>query len=339
MMTSEDITQHRSFNQVVLDVDRCAGRFEGEVYYHRDGKSSSHNHDSTCPSETKSFDDKDQDELKKKLTELIVRLLIKKPDLHYYQGFHDVCLTYMILLGDEKKAEDKLDKMIDSHFKIYMQPTMLETQEHLAQIPIIIGLEQPEIQVFLEKSEVGTIFALSWVITWFSHVINDQADIERIFKFLEKHDTVMVLYLCSVIVLQKKEEIVKLEAEMSTVHHYLTQLPRKEKFDFRKLFKEAEATYDKWPPNVVKKKLDDDRRVKMYQLHNFNLIRSLAHRLFEPYLSRFINHHPRTSQLLRTVSSPFGPFMNTFSASNPRTAIIVMVLASALLFQYDRWTR
>lgn len=357
-----DIIQHPSYKQVLLDVNRCAGRLERirQVYFHRsddysyasssDLTNESLNfedanetlHDLEVPSDTQSITSQDvqsQRELKKNLAKLIVRLLIKKKELHYYQGFHDVCLTYMILLGDDKKAEQKLDEMIDSHFNIYMQPTMNETQEYLALVPIIIGLMDSKVEEFLDKSEIGTIFALSWVITWFSHVISNESDIGKIYEFLENQDPHMVLYLSASIVISKKDKVLKLEPEMSAVHHYLTQLPRREKFDFDEMFKLCVESIEKWPPTLVKKKLEDDRRMKLYQVNNYNLMKRLANRLFEPYLTRFVSHHPRVAGVFRAITSPLEPFANSFAATNPRTAILVMVIASALIFQYDRWTR
>lgn len=356
----KEVVQHSSYKQVMLDVNRCAGRLERmrQVYFHRiddynqpssiedlaDGLSDDepnldHSDSSIEVQSITSQDVRSHNEIKKKLARLIVRLLMKKPNLHYYQGFHDVCLTYLILLGDDKEAEEKLDQMIDSHFNVYMQPTMNETQESLAQVPIIIGLMDPKVEEFLEKAEIGTIFALSWVITWFSHVISNEQDVEKIYRFLESEDPHMVLYLSAALVISKKDLLLKLEPEMSTVHHYLSQLPRREKFDFENLFDHSRKAFEEWPPEFVKEKLEKDRRLRLYQVNNYNLIRRLADNLFQPYWNRFIVNHPRATYLFRTLASPLEPFANSFAATNPRTAIIVMVVASALIFQIDKWAR
>ena len=36
---------------------------------------------------------------------------------------------------------------------------------------------------FLEQCEVGTIFALPWMITWFGHVLPDYEDVVRLYDF------------------------------------------------------------------------------------------------------------------------------------------------------------
>ena len=43
--------------------------------------------------------------------------------------------------------------------------------------------ECPELHDFLDASEVGTIFALPWLITWFSHVLPNYQDVVRLFDF------------------------------------------------------------------------------------------------------------------------------------------------------------
>lgn len=347
-----EIRTHKNYEQVMLDVRRCAGRLEHirQVYFHRtdeDGPAedlteefeemqrlaASQIDEGDQPPQRESCDDGNEDangellcrqdhsatkkllndhaELKRKLAKLIVKLLIKKPDLHYYQGFHDICLTYMTLLGDVE-AFSKLDKLIDSHFETFMKPTMNETQDFLALIPIIIGLKDSQVQEFLVLAEVGTIFALSWVITWFSHVIPNERDVAAIFEFLEERDPHMVLYLCAEIVILKRENLLKLEPEMSTVHHFLCQIPRKEKLPLAQLLDSAINTFSKWPPSVVIKKLDYHRRTKL-QVHNQNILMNVASRL--------------------------GPTITNIVTANKRTAIFVLLLASAVALQIDRWTR
>lgn len=344
----EEIRQHSSYEQVMLDVNRCAGRLERmrTVYLHRrdddeppedltrelelqrlseEAGEPVDDSDSIVSGESDKSTNKreeirdssitedlhNQRRLKAKLAKLIVKLLIKKPGLHYYQGFHDVCLTYMTLLGDEK-AFTRLDHLVDSHFKTFMQPTMNETQDFLALIPVIIGLHDYKIQEFLNKAEVGTIFSLSWVITWFSHVIQDENDVETIFRFLEGEDPHMVLYLCASIVIYKKSELIELEPEMSTVHHYLCQIPRKEKLPLDDLISKAQNSFTRWSPEVVKQKLDNQRRTKL-RLYDYNL--------------------------LNTLANQFGITIPSQVTSGAKTAVVVLIIASVIALQFDRWTR
>lgn len=356
LIDEDEIKSHASYEQVMLDVNRCAGRLQHmrQVYLHRtdddyeppedltdeielqrladisdepiDELESAHNMQSDIDATNDVGDEKEghsqrdtrvardlqnQRKLKGKLAELIVRLLIKNPDLHYYQGFHDVCLTYMTLYGYEE-AHKKLTQLVVTHFGTFMRPTMDETQEFLALVPMIVGLYDSKVQNFLEAAEVGTIFSLSWVITWFSHVIPNPRDVEKIFDFLEGQDPHMVLYLSAAIVISKQKELLELEPEMSTVHHFLCQVPRKEKLPIERLLVEASAAYMRWSPESVKQKLDLHRRSKL-QLHNTNIITGIA--------------------------SGLGPIVANVLSNHTRTALVVFVLASAFALQWDKWIR
>ena len=45
------------------------------------------------------------------------------------------------------------------------------------------------------RSDVGQMFALSWLITWFAHVINDPDSIFRVFDFFLGTHPLMPIYL------------------------------------------------------------------------------------------------------------------------------------------------
>jgi hypothetical protein len=48
---------------------------------------------------------------------------------------------------------------------------------------------------FSFRSDVGHMFALSWLITWFAHVVNDPDAIFRIFDFFLGTHPLMPIYL------------------------------------------------------------------------------------------------------------------------------------------------
>lgn len=328
-----DPERHKIHEQVMLDVNRCAGRLERmrQVYFHRkdddeppedltrelelqriasiSGKSIEDLTDGEGDDKNLFNDDdenqfqldsslvedlRNQRKLKRKLAKLIVDLLEKNPQLHYYQGFHDVCLTYMTMLG-HSNAFPKLCKLIDSHFSTFMQPTMEETRVYLDLLPILIGLQDKELEQFLENAEVGTIFALSWVITWFSHVIPNDHDVEKIFRFLEIQDPHMVIYLSATIVLYKRESLLQMEPEMSTIHHFLCQIPRKEKLPIDKLIDQAKQAFKEWPPDILKenyarremrKKLEEEMKLRV----QLRAIRAIANQLVT--ISGFVTSKP-----------------------------------------------
>lgn len=48
---------------------------------------------------------------------------------------------------------------------------------------------------FSYRSEVGTIFALSWLITWFGHVLNEFSSIVRLYDFFIACHPLMAVYM------------------------------------------------------------------------------------------------------------------------------------------------
>lgn len=49
------------------------------------------------------------------------------------------------------------------------------------------------------SAEVGTVFALSWLITWYGHVLNDIKHIVRFYDFFIACDPLMPVYLSAAV--------------------------------------------------------------------------------------------------------------------------------------------
>lgn len=72
-------------------------------------RSCSHDHACVCrphPSLTFApilleFMDSERQEIQDQLERVILRLLAEDPQLHYYQGLHDVVLTYLLVVGED----------------------------------------------------------------------------------------------------------------------------------------------------------------------------------------------------------------------------------------------
>lgn len=161
---------HKYWNQVNLDVDRSHRRFPPEM---RAAKRRA---------------------LQQQLTNIIMRVLVRNPDLHYYQGYHDVAVTLLLVTGEDL-ATALLEQMSLLPLRDFMEHTMEKTNKMLAFMHPIIEKADPELEEFLERSEVGQVFALSWLITWFGHVLKDFDTIVRLFDFFFATHPLMPVYL------------------------------------------------------------------------------------------------------------------------------------------------
>ena len=245
-LSKEIIKSNEWYHQVILDVDRSLKRFPPSVH------------------EEKRILYQDS------LTKVIIRVLCCNPSLHYYQGYHDVCLTFLLMM-DEENAFKIINKISNTHLKYFMEETMNTTSNLLEIIYLILKDEDLHLYNYLIMSEVGTIFSLSWVITWFSHVLNDFNDIARLFDFFISSHFLMPIYLTVSILLYKKKQIHNIDCDMANMHQYLTGLPQNETLPFDKLVMDTLHLSTKYPPedtlqrqNEIKEnalKGDNSRRI------------------------------------------------------------------------------
>ena len=59
------------------------------------------------------------------------------------------------------------------------------------------------------RAELGVIFSLSWLITWYSHVMENLRIILRLYDFFIATDPLMPIYLGAIVRLQTSDKILK----------------------------------------------------------------------------------------------------------------------------------
>ena len=231
LATQAECEKHAEYNQVVLDVARSLKRFPPGIA------------------------EEARPELQDQLTRLIVRVLLKHPDLHYYQGFHDVAITFLLVVGEEM-AYHIVQRLAHSHLKEFMAPTMDRTTHLLNYMYPVFERECPELHDFMEASEVGTIFALPWLITWFGHVLPDYDDVVRLYDFFLAKPPLMPVYLAAALVLHRKKDVLGLsECDLAAVHGLLSRIPNE--LPFEKLLVETQRLYDEYPPEALQSDVED----------------------------------------------------------------------------------
>lgn len=106
------------------------------------------------------------------------RVMLVQPSLHYYQGYHDVAITFLLVVGEEL-AFRIMESLSVSHLRQFMAPTMEETMALLELLYPLVQRQEPALHAHMVAAELGTIFALPWLITWFGHVLPDYSDVVR----------------------------------------------------------------------------------------------------------------------------------------------------------------
>lgn len=226
----------------------------------------------------------------KQLTDLIMRILIENPKFYYYQGYHDICITFLLLLGEEK-AFHVVNRVSNTHLSEFMEENMDSTQLMLEMIPILVEKEDSELGKFLDEVEVGTIFSLSWILTWFSHILVNNRNVERLFDIFIASDHRLPIYFTVCILLHHRELILKCEKDMALVFQCLIKLLDKEdRFPFEPLLRQGLDLLDKYPPETL---IDEQKRRMSLQRMKEEQLRSL-------YAMRKVKEEPK---LLVTIKN------------------------------------
>ncbi|MED6263507.1 hypothetical protein CHARACLAT_005280 [Characodon lateralis] len=215
---------NKDYNQVLLDVQRSLRRFPPGM------------------------PDEQREGLQEELIDIILRVLQRNPQLHYYQGYHDIVVTFLLVVG-ERLATVLVEKLSTHHLRDFMDPTMDNTKHILNYLMPIIERVNPEVHDFMQQAEVGTVFALSWLITWFGHVLSDFRHVVRLYDFFLACHPLMPIYFAAVIVLHREEEVLDCECDMAMVHHLLSQIPQD--LPYETLISRAGDLFVQFPPSEL----------------------------------------------------------------------------------------
>ncbi|XP_069507051.1 TBC1 domain family member 20 isoform X1 [Ambystoma mexicanum] len=186
--------------------------------------------------------------LQEELIDIILQVLQRNPQLHYYQGYHDIVVTFLLVVG-KSLATALVEKLSTHHLRDFMDPTMDNTKHILNYLMPIIDQVNPEVHDFMQRAEVGTIFALSWLITWFGHVLSDFRHVLRLYDFFLACHPLMPIYFAAVIVLYREEEVLESECDMASVHHLLSQIPQD--LPYETLISRAGDLFVQFPPSEL----------------------------------------------------------------------------------------
>ncbi|OQR75641.1 TBC1 domain family member 20-like [Tropilaelaps mercedesae] len=201
--TDDELKKHDSFQQVGLDVDRLSKRFPHSITF---GK---------------------RVHLQQRLKMVILRVLSENPHLHYYQGYHDVGLTILLVFdNDEDLAVRILNTISNTKLFRFMGRNMDKVAGELDTVFKLIGLKDATLEKFLKKSECGVMFCLSWVITWFAHDIENYSSVVRLFDFfIADFECEAPIHFATSLVLLHSRTLQLEECSMANMHSCLSKLP------------------------------------------------------------------------------------------------------------------
>lgn len=202
----------------------------------------------------------------RRLANLINLTLVKSyqtSKLRYYQGYHDVACIFLAVLGGSKHdrlaapaassspprpvassaspmdhlaasmgldvAAAVLLRVSQSHLRDCLKTNFLHLQTalRLTLMPLLARLD-PQVHHHLDQVDMEPFFALSWVITWFSHDIRDTDLAKRLFDcFLVSHP-LFPIYMSVAMLIHpwNRQEILDCPLDFAMLHQCLTGLPK-----------------------------------------------------------------------------------------------------------------
>jgi len=188
---------------------------------------------------------------RRELHEMIIEILSHNPQLHYYQGFHDVCTIFLLVLG-KRRAIPAVEN-VALHF---LRDGMLDSIDPVSrQLPLVTTLlrsENPRLYEFLMSANIMPFYTLSWVLTWFSHDLTDFDKVMRLFDLFMSSTPLMPVYVACAIVLSHSQDLLHQEIEM--VHMCLVNLPQDTDMDIDVIVAMALDLEKKYPPLELQKR-------------------------------------------------------------------------------------
>ncbi|XP_026546736.1 TBC1 domain family member 20 [Notechis scutatus] len=116
----------KDYQQVLLDVRRSLRRFPPDM------------------------PDEQREGLQEELIDCILQVLQRNTQLHYYQGYHDIVVTFLLVVG-ERLAATLVEKLSTHHLRDFMDPTMENTRHILNYLMPIIDQVNPDLHDFMQR--------------------------------------------------------------------------------------------------------------------------------------------------------------------------------------------
>ncbi len=156
--------------------------------------------------------------LKKNLNKFVNTLTtLNNQNYSYYQGYHDIALHFLILYMNDfhtgvsvfqrfsefilKENLMKSDSNINNGYNFDKVISILAD---------IIKLISPETMTYIDEYCYGRpSFAISWILTLFTHNVLDSSVQFRLFDYFITSHPVTIFYLCALIVIEETSNLAK----------------------------------------------------------------------------------------------------------------------------------
>ena len=159
---------------------------------------------------------------------VIIEVLRQDSSLHYYQGYHDIASVFLSSLSSPSLSSALLLKASRSHLADAMAEdfTSLINALRLLIFPLVSFFDPP-LHSHLKASKVEPFFALSWLITWFSHDVRSLSTAARLFDaFISGHPLLPVYVSIALVTHSRSRDLLlATSCDFPSLHAALCSLP------------------------------------------------------------------------------------------------------------------
>jgi TBC1 domain family member 20 len=179
---------------------------------------------------------------------LITETLRRQSYLYYFQGYHDICQVFLLVLPPGLRAT-AVARLSVLRIRDFMLPNLNPAVSQLRLIPDILSAVDPALCRHLSATE--PFFALSGTLTMYAHDIQSYNSIARLFDALLAREQVFSVYMFAQIVLNRREELFDTPAsEPEMLHSILSKLPQP--LDLERLITDTVALFERHPPESLR---------------------------------------------------------------------------------------
>ncbi|KAG8744871.1 hypothetical protein FRC10_009241 [Ceratobasidium sp. 414] len=179
-----------------------------------------------------------KDMRKKQLTEIILRALEQRPQLSYFQGYHDIISTLQLTLHPSLDTDEEAFRILHAcALKISLhraRDAMGAGLEPLTgQLRILrrlLRLADPELATLIEETTSLPYWAISPLMTLYTHDLPTLELAQRVMDWILCRPPDAVIYLVAAFTIEKKKGAQKLveEGDDGMMHSFLSSLPELE---------------------------------------------------------------------------------------------------------------
>uniref|UniRef100_A0A914UIN1 Rab-GAP TBC domain-containing protein n=1 Tax=Plectus sambesii TaxID=2011161 RepID=A0A914UIN1_9BILA len=158
----------------------------------------------------------------------------------------------LLVLGRPAALRMSTQLAASASFRRYLtEPLEQSAIKDIELVYVILANTDTDLEYYMRRAELGQLFALSWLLTWFAHSIDKYDSVVRLYDFFLASHSLMPVYLSAALVLYRSSEILdKCECDMAQIHSLLSKLPRQ--MPLEALIADAQDLYLQFPPSRLR---------------------------------------------------------------------------------------